>query len=353
MEYTPNLNNTTLDYYDDGDLEIGQDKINFESAQYYCYAILHPVIFTIGVTGNMMNLVVFTRQRMRHGKSDIEKAATTGLIFLAVSDMMYCLTGLMTHFLRPFRNDGTTAAIVVHYYGVYTPAILNTFQFISTWLTVTVAIERYFAVTYPFMARQIANPRRTAILGLVVYGVSIVFNIPLFLHKQIARFPGPDGETFYIIVDGVLPSTLAYTITWSALGILVPLVTLAFCNVRFLVIIRRSQARFTPNNAASDNSRRNPLLNSTTITLISIICLFFLLVCPAMIIQFIGNFVQHLSLTSYYRFQLAVVVTNTMLVVNFAINFLLYCYALRDFRKTLANMVRSRGPSSHRLQRLS
>ncbi|KAI0213272.1 hypothetical protein LSAT2_001710 [Lamellibrachia satsuma] len=352
MEFTTTFNNTTVDFGGYGNENLSQDELNYKSVSYYCITILHPVIYTIGVTGNVMNLVVFTRQRMRHGKSDIEKAATTGLIFLAVSDMMYCLTGLMTHFLHPFSNDGSAASVFVHHYRNYTPAILNTFQFISTWLTVTVAMERYFAVTYPFMARQIANPKRTAILGMAVYIVSILFNIPLFLHYKIVRHVA-NGQTFYIPIPGPLPQTLAYTITWSALGILVPLVTLAFCNVRFLVVIYRSQARFTPNNACSDSSRRNPILNSTTVTLVSIICLFILLVCPAMVVKFIGNFVKQLSDASYYQFQLTLVITNTMLAVNFAVNFLLYCYALRDFRKTLANMIRSRGPANQRLQRLS
>ncbi|KAK2148544.1 hypothetical protein NP493_528g00030 [Ridgeia piscesae] len=227
-----------MKYNDDYAMNISVEELNFKNVEHYCEAIIHPVIFTIGVTGNVVNLVVFTRQRMRHGKSDIEKAATMGLMFLAVSDMMYCVIGLMTH--GPMALDATAK------------------------------------------------------------------------H--------------------------AYTIIWSIFGNVVPLLTLAFCNVRFLVVIYHSQDRFTP-RSSGDTARRNPLLNSTTVTFALIICFFFLLVCPAIVVKFIGNFVAEFSHKAYYRFQLTLVITNTMLAFNFAVNFLLYCYALRDFRKTLMNMV--------------
>ncbi|KAI0223877.1 hypothetical protein LSAT2_025032 [Lamellibrachia satsuma] len=324
--------NTTTTFNNGLAKNISREELNYEFVRYYCTTIIHPVIFTIGITGNVMNLVIFTRQRMRHGQNDIEKAATTGLMFLAVSDMMYCLAGLMAHVLVPLK----CARI---YYEAYKTALLNTFQFSSTWQTVAVAVERYVAVTHPFEARQIASASRTTVLCTVVFLVSVVFNIPFFFFNRVVFV----SDGLYMRVQGPMRhGTTArhiYTIVWSVVGIVVPLMTLAFCNVRFLVAIYRSQARFTPNNAGSDSSRRKSVLSRTTVTFVLIICLFFVLVCPAMVLEFIGNFVRHLSDASYYRFQLTLVITNTMLLVNFSVNFLLYCYALRDFRKTLANMV--------------
>ena len=324
------VTNTTMKYNDDYAMNISVEELNFKNVGHYCETIIHPVIFTIGVTGNVVNLVVFTRQRMRHGKSDIEKAATTGLMFLAVSDMMYCVIGLMTHFLVPFTG-------VLLYYKLYKTALLNTLQFSSTWQTVTVAVERYMAVTHPFKARQTASSARTTVLCVLVFVVSIVFNIPFIFEYGVVlnegnyvRTPGP------MALDATAKH--AYTIIWSIFGNVVPLLTLAFCNVRFLVVIYHSQDRFTP-RSSGDTARRNPLLNSTTVTFALIICFFFLLVCPAIVVKFIGNFVAEFSHKAYYRFQLTLVITNTMLAFNFAVNFLLYCYALRDFRKTLMNMV--------------
>ena len=348
--------NYTASGYDVMDTATDIDKASLARGKHYCEEILQPVIYAIGVTGNVMNLVIFTRQRIRHGKSEIERAAVTGLIFLAVSDMAYCLAGLMSHLLRPFDNGVVTTAHVLKYYYdiIYKPAILNTFQFTSTWLTVAVSVERYFAVTYPFMARQIANPRRTALMGAAVYLASLIFNIPLFLQKQVITMSLPDGRAVRLPVDGPLPRNLAYTITWGVLGILVPLAMLAFCNVRFLFVIYRSQARFNASIIASDgNKRRNPMMSSTTVTLVSIICLFFVLVCPGMVLAFIGEVVHLMGKTVFLRFLLAIVISNTLLALNFAVNFMLYCYAIRDFRKTLANMVRSRGTSSQRVHRLT
>ena len=308
-----------------------QEQLNYEAVSDFCQDILQPTILTFGFTGNIMNLVIFTRHRMRHRRSDIEMAAVTGLMFLAMSDMMYCLFGLMTNFVWLYKG-------VEIYYMTYKAALLNTFQYSSTWFMVAVAVERYLAVTHPFKARREASSRRTATTCIVLFLMSVIFNIPLFFKIRYTL-----SGSVYVLMPGPLMRSEAgqhvYTIVWSVFGIFVPFAILAFCNVRFLVVIYRSQALVITTIVGRIPNQRKPVLNSTTVTLVSIIWLFFVLVCPAMVLEFIGNFIQLMSDRSYYRFQLSIVITNTLLGLNFAVNFLLYCYAIRDFRKTLANMV--------------
>ena len=53
-----------------------------------------------------------------------------------------------------------------------------------------------------------------------------------------------------------------------------------------------------------------------------------------------------ISESDYSPTQIALTITNTLLTLNFSVNFLLYCYALRDFRNTLTAMVKRHSPSS-------
>ena len=308
-----------------------QEQFAYEAVRDFCQDILQPTILTVGFAGNIMNLIIFTRHRMRHRRSDIEMAAVTGLMFLAMSDMMYCLVGLMTHFVWLYKG-------VEIYYISYKTALLNTFQYSSTWFMVTVAVERYLAVTHPFKARREASSRRTATTCIVLFLTSVIFNIPLFFKIRYTL-----SGTVYVPMPGPLTRSETgqhvYTIVWSVFGIFIPFAILAFCNVRFLIVIHRSQARIITTIVGRIPNQRSPVLNSTTVTLVSIICLFFVLVCPAMVLEFIGKFVRRMSDRSHYRFHLSIIITNTLLGLNFAVNFLLYCYAIRDFRKTIANMV--------------
>lgn len=59
-----------------------------------CYSILLPIILLVGCVGNSLNVVVFTRGRFRHTLDEIERAAATGLVALAISNLCFCAVGL-------------------------------------------------------------------------------------------------------------------------------------------------------------------------------------------------------------------------------------------------------------------
>jgi hypothetical protein len=54
-----------------------------------------PVVCAFGLIGNMLNLMVLTKEKIHRSLTKMEKSAHLGLIGLAVSDFMFCLLALL------------------------------------------------------------------------------------------------------------------------------------------------------------------------------------------------------------------------------------------------------------------
>ena len=329
-------------------------QVTFENTQFYVNKVVLPVIFSMGIFGNIMNLVIFSRRRIRHRMSEVEKASTTGLISLAISDMLFCLIGLLSHFLDPF-TEGTWKGVgklstVAFYYSACEQALLNTFSFTSTWIITVMSLERWTAAKFPFVARRIASMRKTVYINIFIYIFSVIFNIPDFLEASVVKFDCPGDCKCYYKVPGLLYKyekvAHAYRILWAIVGIVLPIIILLFCNVMFLLEIHQSRMFFSNENKSMlghtpNNTNSNKAVTRITIILIGIILSFFILVAPSMIMSLVKSKIDpgSMSQESFLKFGIAVVICNMTQAFNFAINFLLYCSMSREFRGTLTKML--------------
>jgi len=66
-------------------------------------SMLVPVLCTVGIVGNSLNIFVLTRQRMRRSAQLPERAVHVGLVGLAVSDMAVCLLTLPRAFVPEYK----------------------------------------------------------------------------------------------------------------------------------------------------------------------------------------------------------------------------------------------------------
>ena len=67
--------------------------------------------------------------------------------------------------------------------------LINVFQVSSTWLTVNMALGRYFAICRPLHARGYINARGTLLTVLVIFVGSALFNVPRFCHYRAVETP--------------------------------------------------------------------------------------------------------------------------------------------------------------------
>jgi len=368
---------------------------------------LLPIIFGAGVAGNALNAVLLTRRRAssHHGAASssgrptpFERSATAGLVALSASDLAFCLVGFAEVLFAGKPQPSSWRAVARLYYDTYYVALMNLFLFSSTWLIALVSVERCLAVCYPFRAGALIRVRRTIAAHIVVFAVSALLNVPLFLRSTIDRTVFCRGDISGNInstVAGVTtttattaddddddeddascsviylrrPSTLTvsrpgllyvHKVVWFALGTFLPLLLIICSNVRLIreifrlrtkssaaITIGGTSSRSTSKASLGLDSERSSTI-TLTMTLIAIGVCFLLLVCPSMAIQFW----RFASYSSYGGKRLpppksraeaiAIVVTNLTQAVKFSSNFLLYCVVSRSFRRTFGKLFGAR-----------
>lgn len=297
-------------------------------------------ICCLGLLGNLLNLVVLTQKSLLYTLGRMEKFVYTGLISLALSDMLVCGAVIPHGFVGELAiSEEKTFAL---FYHAYSNGVINTFVMCSTWLTVTMAVGRYFVTCHPFRAREMIGMTFAMRTMAVVLSLCVLFNLPRFWISAIDDVTCPDGRAFYFVTNGYIKVRLAvyraYMWLYFCLCILVPLIVLTYCNVGLVRALRLSvitRKEIRQSSAHVDGSNR------ITLTLIIIVLMNILLVCPAEIIAFLRDMALSSSKDAV-AYDLAVACVNTLQALNFSLNFILYCVINAHFRRTMGDLLRCR-----------
>ena len=191
-----------------------------------------PTVCLFGIVGNILNLTILTRRKLRRSLRTVEQAANLCLIALALSDFMFCLFAFPTTFLP---SEHYTEKGFILYYGMYSPAIINVFILTSTWLTVTMATERYFAICHPLNQTLLMTLKRTKLIIVIVYMLSVLFNVPVLWRNQVVQRVINNSTVVYTLEiiplgqDKIADTT--YRLVWAILGNFLPLILLVGFNI--------------------------------------------------------------------------------------------------------------------------
>ncbi len=308
--------------------------------QFYRYGL--PIICAAGFIGNVLNLIILAGKRIQHALRRVERASNMGLIALAVADLSFCVCAFPTTFL-PQDNVHQTKGFLV-YYSCYCAAIINIFILTSTWLTVTMATERYLAICHPLRSRWIITLPRTKACTVLVYIIATFFNLPVFWRYTIIERQC-DNETTYTTEQVVLINDTvdhAYRAVWAVFGNFVPLLLLLICNIGLMREIHKSYAmrkQMNGNAGITSHSASDQETNHRiTVTLVAIVVMFLILVAPSEIMKHLA-YLFYGNLNHNYTYLTIEIITNLMQTINFSANFILYCIINPSFRRTMKEML--------------
>jgi hypothetical protein len=331
----------SISNYDDYD-EMTEELMLYDKIEYALSKYVIHALCLFGVIGNSLNLIVLTRKSLTIQMERLEKSAHIGLIALAVSDLLFCISAL-PHALKDNNHFFSPSIDFWLIYDVYGEVVINIFLLSSTWLTVAMAVSRYVAICYPLRARQHLRIMFTRIVIILVFLFSVVFNLPRFWMKSITFIECEEGGRAYFSQNGPMKQykilEAVYMWLYFALGIAVPLILLAYCNV---YLLRALHVSIKPRRQHSGTSRTS-VSNSTnvvTLTLMIIIVFYIILVGPAEVLAFWKPYVlNNYSLNIVIKYSLLITICNTLQAINFAINFILYCIINVHFRKVIRNLI--------------
>lgn len=220
--------------------------------------------------------MILTRRTLVTHMDRMKKAAQTGLLSLAVTELLFCVCAL-PHSFQQFDQFEYNSITFWLFYSVYGSAFINIFITASTWLTVMMAVSRYLAICYPITGRQLLGGTFSKLSVVLVIIFSIVFNMPRFAMLQIDYVACEGGWYSYFAMNGPLTSLAESIYMWLyfIICILIPICVLSFCNF-FMMKALRMSARMRREHTHGGRQRSFRSKNLVTLTLIFIVIFYFI-----------------------------------------------------------------------------
>ena len=296
------------------------------------WTISSPIILVFGTVGNTLSIITFSRKELRKNTSALY------FIVLAIADLLLLYLGLLRYYIRELTNidirEKNELVCKVHVF------LVSFMRHFSAWILVTVTIERFISVWYPFKAKAVCTMRNGAIalavLGVLVFSANAhslwtmelvpAFNTTNPFKCRRGGYKGLDIFNFKIWpwIDSFLASYCPFAIM------------LVF---NILIIIRLTQSHWYRTQGLRTRSHSNAKMTSMTAMLLVVTLTFFMLTTPATV-YFIGQRTWWKEEKPKYpeRFEVFWAATNILMYLNSAINFPLYCISGPKFRRELAEM---------------
>jgi hypothetical protein len=170
---------------------------------------------------------------------------------------------------------------------------------------------------------------------IATYVFWIILLLPILWSYEPRHYDVPNEHiSFYLIDIGEFTTNeimkTFFTYSWALIGYFLPVTVLAFCNIKLIQTLRES-SKWRECSARSAPSGREANIRITT-TLVALILMFLILISPSELLHFYKEVGQPIISP-----ELALMCTNLLQTLNFALHFILYCVVNVTFRRTLVN----------------
>ena len=282
---------------------------------------LFPIVCVTGIIGNLLTFVVFIKFKPR-------SSTNVYLTALAISDTIKLLCDFLYFivvFLEKIERHDASVKVFVTLYPV-AHYILNFSLCNTAWLTVSVAIERYIYMKWPERARTICTITRAKITCCVVWMAAMLITVPFALrYEQIANNGTIDINVTHMWNNDKFKD--AYVWFQNILRSIVPLIVLIIINTWIIMALSRATKEYYQRPIACKNR--------VTVMLVAIIIAFLVCITPDAIMSTVFGFGYT---EAPYLIRGIREISDLLLSVNSAVNFILYFSLNKVFRHNFARV---------------
>ncbi|GAB1598384.1 FMRFamide receptor-like, partial [Argonauta hians] len=293
-------------------------------ARFITGLVCYPIACSIGLIGNAISIIVMNQKQM-------ESSTNIYLMALAFSDSIKLINDFL-YFVVILLMEMDKQAGEFLYQNLYPYAhyVFNSSLCISAWITVSVAVERYVYVCKPFYVKSYCTIYRARIITICIYILMSMLSIPYAMRYQ--TFEVYDNRTNQTLFDLSVTRlwrnagfSKAYTWFQNLIRSVIPLLTLIVLNTSIICGIKRCKL------SKPKNTRRYRI----SIMLVCVVLVFMVCISPDAIMSTILGFgyIEEDYLTRGVR-----EITDFLLLINSAVNFILYCIFNTKFLKRLLHI---------------
>lgn len=376
-----NVSNTTVandadDYLGSSTSEITHPVTVAESLQttrFVVQNILTPVIVTVGLLGNSLNILVLFQPSMR-------TSTNVYLLVLSLADSVFLVFNFALSLLDCRKRDLFYSAYHFNPYGRF---ISNFSGNVAVWVTVVFTVERYIAVCHPIHGKVWCTVHRAKLASLSVGLLALVNTVPTMFELEVVHTPrGPVCRPTSFAEN--VSYEIGYSWWYVTVFTFIPLTCLAIFNfilIRALLIANQkrqqltlvatassgfhqhngkntthTQIDFTFSESGTNSSPTRPSLstnrkyrqskrvsreqNKVTLMLITIVMIFLLCQLPWTALYLYLTYLSTKSIKDTGSgAKIAGNICNILQLVNASVNFYLYSCFSKRFRRTLAKLM--------------
>ncbi|XP_064644229.1 FMRFamide receptor-like [Lineus longissimus] len=296
----------------------------YETARFVTGGVIIPIVCILGIISNTLTLIVLNQKNMHTSTNTYLSALAVADLIKLVNDTLYFVTVLL------FRVKPKAGNILYGHLYPYAHFIFSLSTSISSWLTISVAVERYIMVCHATRARGICTIQRARVVSTSVFFVMSVIALPYaFRYRTIRVFDNTTNTSSYDVETTKMWENQIFvdSFNWiqNLLRSIIPIAILVVVNFKIIKALNRSRA----------NNKKFSSRNRITIMLISVIVVFITCVTPDAIMSIVGAGYHD---ESNYLIKGIREITDMLLGVNAAINFVLYCGFNKGFRQNFVSL---------------
>ena len=313
--------------------------------------VIYSIIYVLGFIGNILALITFSSQRMRHISSSIF------LLILSISDIIALITSLWFFMADAFSIQLQNYSALACRFRTFFAYV---FMDLSSWCIAGLAFDRFLRTEIPLRAKLICTSRNALITVAIFFLLLCGINGHYF-SAGIGQERGGNRTTAHCLENREeYPNYYYfYKIIWPKIDMIVfcflPACIMVLCNVRILFILRRQRHHFENGGNKSDQPRITSIqqtLNGTvplkkspshrksierqmSLMMSSCVIVFLCTTVPVTIYlilleQVIVSYPNFARDNAYYVFIFRML--RALMYIHFACNFYLYCLTSRAFR---------------------
>ena len=295
-----------------------------------------PIIVSLGILGNVFNIVVLRHPKMR-------SSTNIYLLALACCDSMYLLFSLSLSFLHCSNQEQSALAF---YYIPYGRVVSDLFANTAVWLTVSFTLERYIGVCYPMKGKAWCTVGKAKIVVMITFIVSVVNTVPEIFELKIIRSNNEISEIRYECRYTEFAESQSYQIGYywwyMTLFTFLPLVLLSIFNsllIRSVWRANKNRQLLSNTRVLGENQKQNSEQQKVTTMLIAVVLIFILCQLPQAVLLIFKSYFKSQGIPDPADlFRIAGNICNLLVQVNSSVNFLLYSYFSSKFRRTFKKL---------------
>lgn len=153
----------------------------YEVSRFITGLILYPLICVYGLVGNCLILAVLSRKSMHTSTNVYLSALAVSDTLKLVNDLLYSLTVLLT---RVAHDHGQRMFRLLYPNSHF---VSNMSASVSSWLTVSVAVERFVLVCHPTRSVTLVTRSRAVCITIACYLVMTALAVPSAFRYQVSQ----------------------------------------------------------------------------------------------------------------------------------------------------------------------